>query len=264
MGALTILGGGGFIGSHYVRELYDPAIGNIASVNSRGDYKVYSSDVLYLISTVHNSNVYVDPFLDIETNLTTLVKVLENWRARTDASEGVFNFVSSWFVKSDVKGFYTSTKRCAEELLEAYCKAYGLRYRIIRLANVVGPGDKVTDKKNALQMVLGRLKTNSQVYLAGKGKFVREYIHVKDCVRALDLITHKGEENIVYEVTNTEPQMFCDLVKHAKQYLGSTSEVIEVPGMVDSAFMDCSKLLSLGFVPAIKGDELCERLCQEL
>lgn len=264
MGALTILGGGGFIGSHYVNAFYDPAIGNIASVNSRGDYKVYSSDVLYLISTVHNSNVYVDPFVDIETNLTTLIKVLENWRARKDASDGVFNFVSSWFVNSGVQGFYTSTKRCAEELLVSYCKAYGLRYRIIRLANVVGPGDKVTDKKNALQKVIRQLRNNLKVYLAGRGVFTREYIHVSDCVRALDLISHKGEVDTVYEVSNGEPQVFCDIIKHAQEFLKSESEIVEIPGTVDSAFMDCSKLLSLGFVPTIKGDELCERLCQEL
>ncbi len=263
MGALTILGGGGFIGSHYVREFYDPVIGNIASVNSRNDYKVYSADVLYLISTVHNSNVYVDPYLDIDTNLTTLGKVLENWRARLDASEGVFNFVSSWFVSSGVKGFYSSTKRCAEELLEAYCKAFGLKYRIIRLANVVGAGDKITDKKNALQRVIRQLKNGQDVYLQGNGRFSREYIHVSDCVRALDLISYKGKHNTTYEVSNGEPQLFCDIVRHAHAYTNSKSKVIEVPGTVDSAHMCPSNLFSLGFIPKLKGNALCERLCEE-
>lgn len=263
MGALTILGGGGFIGSHYVKELYDPAIGNIASVNARSDYKVYSSDVLHLISTVHNSNVYVDPYLDIETNLTVLIKVLENWRARKDATEGVFNFVSSWFVHSEVKGFYTSTKRCAEELLEAYCKAYGLRYRIIRLANVVGSGDKVTNNKNALQRVIQQLKNGHDVYLHGRGLFIREYIHVSDCVRALDLIMHRGETNTVYEVSSGEAQAFCDIVRVAYTKLNSTSKIVKVPGFIESSYMDSHKLFELGFRPKLKGDELCYRLCEE-
>ncbi len=263
MGTLTILGGGGFIGSHYVHDFYDQAIGNIVSINSRNDYKVYSADVLYFISTVHNSNVYVDPYLDIQTNLTVLIKTLENWRERPDASEGVFNFVSSWFVTSGIKGFYTSTKKCAEELLEAYCKAYGLKYRIIRLANVVGSGDKITDKKNALQKVIRQLKNNQDVYLHGNGRFVREYIHVSDCTLALDLVANKGNENTVYEVSNGDPQLFCDIVRYAHKYLKSKSKIIEVPGVIDSVNMCPSKLFRLGFIPKLKGNALCTRLCEE-
>lgn len=263
MGALTILGGGGFVGSRYVKEFYDPAIGNIASVNKRDDYNVYSADVLYLISTVHNSNVYVDPYLDINTNLVTLIKVLENWRARTDASEGVFNFISSWFVDSEVQGFYTSTKRCAEELLVAYCKAYGLRYRILRLSNVVGPGDKVTDKKNALQSVVRKLQNNLRVYLHGRGDFRRSYIHVKDCVRAIELIMSKGEENTIYSVCNENPWVFAEIIRYLHGYLNSESEVVELPGTVDSSHMDPERLKALGYSPKYAQNRLYESLCEE-
>ena len=54
MTGLTILGGGGFVGKRYVDTFYHHAIGNITSVNKRNDYSVYSSDVLYFISTVDN------------------------------------------------------------------------------------------------------------------------------------------------------------------------------------------------------------------
>ena len=124
---LTVFGGRGFVGSEYLRQNYDAAIANIVSVNPRDDYEVHSKDVLYFISTIHNFHVFDKPFLDIETNLTTLVKVLESWRKRADSKDGVFNFISSWLVYGNQsepngvpetatcnpKGFYSITKRCA-------------------------------------------------------------------------------------------------------------------------------------------------------
>jgi nucleoside-diphosphate-sugar epimerase len=260
MEGLTILGGKGFVGGQYVKNYYHHAVGNIVSINEREDYGVYSADVLYFISTVHNQNVYTDPFLDIDTNLTTLIKVLENWRKRPDASEGVFNFISSWFVGSDVKGFYTSTKRCAEELLIEYCKAFGLQYRILRLSNVVGPGDTKTSKvKNALQYVIGQLSRDEKVTLR---PVKRQYIHVEDCSRAIDTVIVKGEKNRVYNIGNYGLVDFAQSVEQAKNYVRSKSSIIYVPGDDNSYEMDTRDLYSLGYSPKYTGKALIETLCE--
>ena len=108
--------------------------------------------------SVDNYNVFKDITLDVETNLKVLCEVLENCK-----KEGiVFNFVSSWFVYGDVPlpareeyyckptGFYSITKKAAEDLIISFCKTFGTEYRILRLCNVLGRGDgKVSAKKNA-------------------------------------------------------------------------------------------------------------------
>ena len=38
-------------------------------------------------------------------------------------------------------GFYSITKRAAEQLIISYCETYGIKYRILRLCNVYGIGD---------------------------------------------------------------------------------------------------------------------------
>src|SRR4051812_24538986 len=88
MEALTILGGRGFVGTEYVRHFYHHALGNIKSLNCRDDYSVRSKDVLYFISTVDNYNIFEDSTLDISTNLLTLMRVLDNWRALPDSKDG--------------------------------------------------------------------------------------------------------------------------------------------------------------------------------
>ena len=149
--SLTIFGGTGFVGKHYVHEYYYHAVGNIVSINARNDHEVYSEDVLYLISTVTNYNVFEDVHVDINTNLTVFMDVLENWKKYQERThkKGVFNFISSWSVYGnhkelpvsetaacDPRGFYIITKRCAEQLLIDYCLTFGLDYRILRLSNV--------------------------------------------------------------------------------------------------------------------------------
>jgi len=281
---LTILGGKGFVGGAYVKQFYDAAIGNIASVNEREDYNVYSKSVLYFISTVHNYHVFDAPQLDIETNLTTLIRVLENWRKRPDSAEGTFNFISSWFVYGpqsfpfginegahcNPRGFYSITKRCAEQLLISYCETYNLRYRILRLGNVVGLGDaKVSAKKNALQHLINMVAANEPVEIYGSGQFYRDYIHVADCTRAIDLVLRRGERDAIYNVGNGHKVAddLLTILRYVKQQTGSTSEFKFIPAkkfhktvQVETFGMEVSKLAALGYAPEYTGAKLYDTL----
>lgn len=137
---INVFGGTGFIG-HRFCELNPSAV-----INAREDYDVKTNNVLYFVSTVDNYNIHKDLFIDIDTNLTVLMKVLSSIdRTNKDL---VFNFVSSWFVygknentpfrEDDLNcnptGFYSITKRCAEQMLISFCETFDIKYRIFRLA----------------------------------------------------------------------------------------------------------------------------------
>jgi nucleoside-diphosphate-sugar epimerase len=283
MESLTILGGRGFVGSEFVHHFYHHAIGNITALNARDDYSVRSKDVLYFISTIHNYNVFEDTSLDISTNLLTLMKVLDNWRARPDSKDGVFNFISSWFVYGDTpmphavkedalcnpKGFYSITKHCAEQLLRSYCDTFGLHYRILRLGNVVGPGDKkVCAKKNALQYMLDRLKAGEPVEVYGDGQQFRDYIHVSDVARAIDIVLAKGNVDEVYNIGNgRHAWTLSEILSYAACTLHSKSSITSIEPkafhtrvQVRSFYMNVQKLLALGFVPEYTGEKLFRAL----
>jgi nucleoside-diphosphate-sugar epimerase len=153
---INVLGGNGFVGSRY-RELTENVV-----INAKYDYNVKDdSEVVYFISTVDNYNVHTNPFVDIETNLTCLINTLESCKDKNIT----FNFISSWFVYGDVelpakedsycnpKGFYSITKRTAEQLLISYCETFGIKWRIIRLGNVLGKGDKKVSKRRMLYSI---------------------------------------------------------------------------------------------------------------
>lgn len=257
---LQIFGGNGFVGSAFVRK--NP----LCIVKQRNDHVVdKDKDILYLISTVTNYNVKTNPYIDIETNLILLMKILSQYQN----SDKIFNFISSWFVYGntqmpateesicDPTGFYSITKRCAEQLLISYCQTFNIKYRILRLANIAGHGDnKASAQKNALQYMINQLKQNLDINLYEGGNMYRDYIHVNDAVDAIDLILDKGEINSIYNVGNGIPLLMKDLIEYAKQLIGGTGRInyIDVPQFhkivqVHSQWMKNDKLKSLGYEP---------------
>ena len=262
---IQVFGGSGFVGSEFTKQ--NPG----CIVNARDDYSVKEKNILYMISTVTNYHVKTNPYIDIDTNLTTLMKVLEQIKNNMlQAEDGyVLNFISSWFVYGETEmpaheesncypnGFYSITKRCAEQLLISYCETFGIKYRILRLANVAGHGDKkASPQKNALQHMINELKAGRDVNVYDGGNLYRDYIHVSDVARAIKLIMETGEVNTTYNVGNGQPLLFKDMIEYAKELIGKEGKLvpIEIPQFhrtvqVRSMWMLSDKLKSLGYTP---------------
>jgi nucleoside-diphosphate-sugar epimerase len=259
---ISIFGGTGFIGSKFYNKYKDESI-----VIGREDTQPQSNKVLYLISTVDNYNVLQDSFIDIETNLTHLMKVLDNCKGK----DIEFTFVSSWFVYGDThlparetspcrpKGFYSITKLAAEQLLESYCKTFNIKYNIVRLGNVIGKGDgKASKKKNALQFLIDELKANRDIKLYNDGEFYRDFVHVDDVVDGLKFVMDRGENGEIYNLGSArKPTLFKDIIAYVRQEVGSNSNIGNMEPsdfhkivQVESMYLDSSKLGSMGFFPS--------------
>ena len=267
---MVTLFGKGFVGTHY-SEMY-PCV-----VNERNDLTPKSNEILYMISTVDNYNVHTNPYIDIDTNLTTLIHVLENCRNIKDV---VFNFVSSWFVYGKTEspyredsycnptGFYSITKRTAEQLLISYCETHDIKYRILRLANVVGPGDKkVSKKKNALTYLIREIKKGNNISLYDGGYLTRDYIHVKDVCNAINLVLEKGDINSIYNIGNNQPTVFREAIEYVIEKTKSPSKIIDVDQagfhkivQTKSMSMDSTKLQLLGYCPKYTVEMILDEL----
>ena len=173
MTKLSVYGGTGFVGGNFSRMYPDETI-----VIPREQREPESDEILYFISTVDNYNVHTNITLDVETNLKVLCETLDKCRD----SDVTFNFISSWFVYGDIPlparedshckptGFYSITKRAAEDLVMSFCRTYGKNYRILRLANVMGAGDgKTSAKKNALAFMVDKMKKDEEIFLYDDG-----------------------------------------------------------------------------------------------
>jgi len=271
---LSIYGSTGFVGSNFMK-IYPKSLGI-----DRESRCPKSSDILYLISTTDNYNVLNDSFVDIDTNLRVLMETLDECR-----SYGIdtFNFISSWFVYGEVplpaneksycdpKGFYSITKRCAEQLLISYCDTFGIDYRILRLCNVYGTTDKKASKKrNALQYLISRLKRGEEIPLYDGGEFYRNYMHVVDICRSINTVCSLGQKNEIYNIGSTNNYQFRDLIKIAVDETRSSSKIVSIPPpefhktvQVKDMLLDTKKLYQLGFEESITIEEGIRKLCED-
>jgi nucleoside-diphosphate-sugar epimerase len=268
----SIYGGTGFIGGNFCRMYSDSSL-----PVSRDERNPLTNKVIYFISTVHNYNVYDNLHLDIDTNLKVLMDVLEKCKNK----DIVFNFISSWFVygrsrlparesdSCDPTGFYSITKRAAEQLLISFCETFDVKYRILRLSNVYGQGDeKSSAKKNAIQYMIDLLKKGEDINLYEGGYVLRDLMHVKDVCRAIKFVCDNGEHNAIYNIGSGKPVAIRAIMEKAKEHLNSPSKFksIDTPKFHDIVqsrdfYLDVSKLNELGFSPQISLDEGIKELC---
>ena len=270
---LSVFGSTGFIGSNFLK-LYPK---NIPIEKNKLSPK--SKNILYLISTVDNYNIFDDITKDVKTNLEHLCKILEECKSK----DITFNFISSWFVYGKThnlpaketdpcnpKGFYSITKKCAEDLLISFCETFHVKYRIIRLCNVLGKGDiKASAKKNAITWMINQIKENKPINLYNGGLVYRDFLHVQDVCQAINLICENGQKNKIYNVSSGKPTNVKSIIDLAYEFTNSRSIInnIQPPefhSIVQNQdfWMDNQNLVNLGFIQKISLEETIKELCR--
>lgn len=267
---ITVYGSFGFVLGEFCRQFPEQTIRM-----PKHEVNPQSPVILYGISTVDNYNIFDNVTLDIETNLIHLMEVLDACH-RKYGTKFEFNFISSWFVygKTDETGalteesvcnptgFYSITKRCAEQLFISFCETFKIKYRIFRLANVLGHRDaKVSPKKNALQFLIDRMVHDEDIELYDGGQFFRDYIDVRDCAKAIKLAM--SGTHAVYNISNGQAHKFKDLIEIAAKHSGTRSNIwdkIQTPEFhsivqAKNIHLSNSRLLELGYKPEFTIEE---------
>lgn len=235
MDNISIFGANGFIGSHYK---------NVNPTDSipmeRFNLEPDTNEILWFISTVDNYHVFNNLTIDIYTNQLLFMEMLTLAKIKY-GKDFTVNFISSWFVygKQDIlpvkedaicnpTGFYSITKRAAEQLLISFCETFGAKYRIVRLGNVLGVGDKkISKKKNAVQYMIKRLIDGEEIYLY-ETPSIRDFIDVRDCVNIIHKIVNSGKINEIYNVGNGIPINVNELMYYAWNKINN-GNIIEIP-----------------------------------
>ena len=261
MNTINVFGGTGFIGSRFCSLYKDEVI-----ANDRLDYVPKADNILYFISTVDNYNIHNNLQVDVDTNLKVMLSVLEHVKRNPNIT---FNFVSSWFVygqndktpfrEDDLEcnptGFYSITKRCAEQLLISFCNTFNVKYRIFRLANVLGEGDaKISKKKNALQYLIREIVNDQAVELYYGGNVLRDYIYVDDVCHAINHCIANAPVDEIINIGSGKPYLFLNIIKKAIKQAGSKSEIVEIQPthfhnvvQVRNSYLDTTKLKNYGY-----------------
>ena len=118
---------------------------------------------------------------------------------------------------------YSSSKAAADLLVQAYNRTYGLPVTISRCSN--NYGSYQFPEKLIPLMIINALN-NKELPVYGHGLNVRDWIHVEDHCRAIDLIIHKGKNGEVYNIGGHNEMRNIDIVKLICGELGKPYSLI--------------------------------------
>jgi dTDP-glucose 4,6-dehydratase len=145
---------------------------------------------------------------------------------------------------------YSASKAGADRLAYSYWATYGVPVIITRASNNYGP---YQFPEKVIPLFITNLAADIPVPLYGDGLNERDWLHVSDHCRALDLLIEKGAEGEVYNVGGGNHVRNVDLTHHILRLVGKPESLIrhvsDRPGHDRRYSLDTSKLQALGWQP---------------
>lgn len=182
------------------------------AAESHVDNSIIGPDVF-----VRSNVLGVHNMLEIIKN-RKLKNMMHSWTWRPPlfvqiSTDEVLGDIDEGFFKEDDRhkpsNPYSATKSCAEQLVVAWGRTYGLPYLITRTTNNYGPRQHI---EKLIPSVVDRLLTGKSAIVHGSGDYIRNWIHVEDNVEALFLIIDEGIENEIYHIATDEEHSVKEVV----------------------------------------------------
>jgi len=224
-----------------------------------------------------------DGEVDFEQNLRGTHVLLEALRAKS--WRGAFIFTSTSTVYGDATrlptpedygplvpiSMYGATKLGCEALITAHSHLLGLKARIFRFANVVGPGSG----HGVIHDFLTKLHQNpAKLEVLGDGTQAKSYIYIDDCIDAFIHATkHDNENPGIYNVGTDDQTDVKTIASIVIEELGLRDVQISFkpgpegrgwPGDVKRMLLDISKLRTLGWSPRYRSTDAVRKATEQL
>ena len=153
---------------------------------------------------------------------------------------------------------YGITKQNQEQMIMTVCPSIGINAVALRLQNVYGPGQSLTNPYTGILSIFSTLiKNNSAINIFEDGKESRDFVFIDDVIQATTLAIEKKEaNNKIYNVGTgvsiSVIEVATTLMKHYKKEVPYTITGNFRIGDIRHNYADISKIKSeLGFEPKI-------------
>ena len=171
----------------------------------------------------------------------------------------------------NVRSSYPESKRLCENLCVSYASEYGVPAKVIRLAQVVGPGVSYTDNRVTVQFARSVIE-GKDIVLKTEGKTKRPILYIDDAVSAILTVLLKGRAGECYTAAN--PETFCTIRETAEAIIHEIAQdKIKLVFALDSNAeyapdiclnLNVDKLKALGWEPKVRLVESYRKLIESL
>ncbi|MBN2087593.1 dTDP-glucose 4,6-dehydratase [Candidatus Peregrinibacteria bacterium] len=282
---LLITGGAGFIGSNFIRYMlgsypeyqivnldkltyagdlkncedfadnpnYEFVEGDIADLKLVDKLAAKTDAIINFAAETHVDNSILDPTEFLKTNvigtqiLLDASKKYDHKKYVQISTDEVYGDIENGMFTEDSKlkpsSPYSASKAAGDMLCMAYFRTYGLPINISRCSNNYGPYQY---PEKLVPFFIKKLIAGEKVPVYGDGANVRDWLHVRDHCRAIDLIYHNGMIGEVYNIGANEEHSNLEITKKMISILGLNEDRIEFvkdrPGHDIRYAIDASKI----------------------
>ena len=147
---------------------------------------------------------------------------------------------------------YSASKTAADRLAYSYWATYGVPVIITRASNNYGP---YQFPEKIIPLFVTNALDDLPVPLYGDGKNVRDWLHVEDHCRGIDLLIERGTDGEVYNVGGGNEVQNVDLTHRILSLVGKPASLIrpvqDRPGHDRRYALDTAKIRALGWSPLV-------------
>lgn len=283
---VLVTGGLGFIGSHVVDRLVssgiEPVIVDNISGASGSFYRnpsaiLYTNDireealeevfdrekpnvVIHLAAQIDVGESQRNPVFDANVNIFGTLNVLRLCQAHhvhkfVYASSAAVYGNPEYLSVDEVhplnpESCYGVSKSVPESYIRMFASMHGLKYTILRLANVYGPRQSSHGEAGVVSIFLDRMKQGKELVIYGDGEQTRDFVYVEDVAQAfVDAArTDESIDNQTMNIScgvatsiNTVVQMISDIT--GREY--ETTYAAARPGDILHSYLNNQKALKL-------------------
>lgn len=208
---ILVTGSLGFIGKHLMKALPEAVGFDIKDGQDITRDEIPKSDIIIHLAAESSVPVSVkEPLSSYQTNVIGTLRVLE--ACRKNGSKLIF--ASSCQANSDASNPYALQKHHCEELIHLYNRLYGVKFIILRLYNVFGPGEH-----GVIGNFLDAKRKGLPLEIYG-GQQRRDFVHVDTVV---DYIKSSIEEDVIVTIdigsgTSLSIQEIADMISDKQVY----------------------------------------------
>lgn len=203
--------------------------GDICDAEAVGEvFRRYAIDgVIHLAAESHVDRSIRDPFTFARTNvlgtLTLLHAARDAWQGAwagkrfyhisTDEVYGALGFGDKPFSEStryDPHSPYSASKASSDHFVRAFHDTYGLPTVVTNCSNNYGP---YQFPEKLIPLLVNNIRLERPLPVYGRGENVRDWLHVEDHARAIDLIFHEGQSGETYNIGGGNEWRNIDLVR---------------------------------------------------